>query len=243
LNSNQNFPLVVLAGGLGTRMNFLDENIPKILAPINDYKFIDLFFKNIKKLGFNDIHLLLQNQSEQVINYIQNNSFYREFNLRYSIDGEKALGTGGAIIKNLDSLPDVFWVMYGDTLLNWNVNKSEEEFLKSKKKSLMTIIHKDKVNETPNVLLKNNNLCSYSKKETTQNNFVDYGALLFKKNAFKSLQLKKIDISEIILSLIENNEIIPFEADHKFYEIGNKKSFKILLNKLQTIKLEQLWNE
>ena len=70
MNSNQNFPLVVLAGGLGTRMNFLDENILKILAPINDYKYIDLFFKNIKQLGFSDIHLLLQNQSEQVINYI-----------------------------------------------------------------------------------------------------------------------------------------------------------------------------
>ena len=43
--------------------------------------------------------------------------------------------------------------------------------------------------------------------------------------------------------LIKNNEIIPFEVDHKFYEIGNKKSFKILLNKLKTINLEQLWNE
>ena len=243
MSFNQNFPLVVLAGGLGTRMNFLDENIPKILAPINDYKFIDLFFKNIKLLGFRDILFLLQNKSEQIINYIENNNFYKEFNLRYLIDGETALGTGGAIIKNLDSLPDIFWVMYGDTLLNWEVNKSQEKFLKSKKKSLITIIHKDKVNETPNVLLIDNNLCKYSKNETAQNNFVDYGALLFKKNAFKSFQIKKIDLSEIILSLIENNEIIPFEVDHKFYEIGNKKSFKILLNKLKTINLEQLWNE
>lgn len=243
MNYKSNFPLVVLAGGYGTRMKFLNENTPKILSPINEYKFIDLFFMNIKFLGYREVYLLLHSKSEQVIKHIQKNNLYTDFEIRYLLDGENALGTGGAIIKNLDFLPDIFWVMYGDTLLNWNVSKSEKKFIKSNKKSLMTVIHKDKVNETPNVLLKNNILLSYSKELTLQNNYVDYGAILFYRNVFDNFQINKLDLSEIIADLIKYEEITPFKVTNKFYEIGNQNSYKILIDKLKKSDLKKLWDE
>lgn len=243
MKSNSNFPLVVLAGGYGTRMKFLNENTPKILSPINESKFIDLFFKNIKLLGFRDIYLLLHINSEQVIKYIKNNILYKDFNIEYLMDGENAMGTGGAIIKNLDFLPEIFWVMYGDTLLNWNVEKSEKKFLESNKSSLITVIHKDKVDETPNILLKDGKLLSYSKELASQNNYVDYGALIFKKNVFGKFQLNKTDLSEIITYLIKHEELTLFEATYKFYEIGNQGSYEALIDELKKRNLKELWNE
>ena len=240
---NSKFPLVVLAGGYGTRMKFLNKNTPKILSPINEYKFIDLFFKNIKLLGFRDVYLLLHSNSEQVIKYIKNNNLYKDFNIECLMDGENAMGTGGAIIKNLDFLPDIFWVMYGDTLLNWNVNKSEKKFLESNKKSLMTVIHKDKVDETPNILLKDGKLLSYSKELTLQNNYVDYGALIFKKNVFDKFQINKTDLAEIITNLIKHEELTSFETNYKFYEIGNQDSYEALIEELKKRNLTELWNE
>jgi NDP-sugar pyrophosphorylase family protein len=59
LNYSEPFPLIILAGGAGTRLNKINKDIPKIMTPIGNRIFLDYFMDNLKKLGFNELYFLI----------------------------------------------------------------------------------------------------------------------------------------------------------------------------------------
>ncbi len=61
---------------------------------------------------------------------------YKNLKLNYSFDGDKLLGTGGAIKKALGMLEDNFFVMYGDAYLNTDFKGINQYFLLQKKSRL-----------------------------------------------------------------------------------------------------------
>ena len=65
--------------------------------------------------------------------------------------------------------------MYGDTLLNFDILNTQNTFQKSRKEALLTVIRKEVVAESPNIKILNNEIISYSKNNSVENNFVDYG--------------------------------------------------------------------
>ena len=54
-------------------------------------------------------------------------------NIQYSLDGDKLLGTGGAIKKALPLLSKDFFVLYGDSFLPIDYKDVEEAYVSSKK--------------------------------------------------------------------------------------------------------------
>ena len=101
------YPVLILAGGLGTRLGKLSKNSPKSLININGKPFIDYQLKYLKLQGVNEVVICTGYLGEQIKNYVGNGI---KFNLQvsYSEDGSKKLGTGGAILKALSLLPDFF---------------------------------------------------------------------------------------------------------------------------------------
>ena len=59
--------------------------------------------------------------------------------IRYSFDGPKLLGTGGAIKKASAFLPDVFFVLYGDSYLPVDYQAVAAAFREAGKPALMTV--------------------------------------------------------------------------------------------------------
>ena len=117
MNSQKKVPLVVLCGGLGTRIRSVIGDVPKILAPIHGTSFLEYQVSNWVSQGVEDIVLLLGYQSEQVISEIK--KIEKKFNItiRY-ITEETQLGTGGALLNfcNIYSYEE-FILINGDTWL------------------------------------------------------------------------------------------------------------------------------
>lgn len=244
MNYSEPFPLVILAGGAGTRLNKINKDVPKIMTPIGNGVFLDYFMENLKKLGFNDLYFLIFPDERKLIeNHIIN--FYSETKnkITFLYDGKERLGTGGSIYKNINQLPSIFWVMYGDTLLNFDIYSSQNALNGSQKEALLTVIKKDVVEEPPNIKIFDNELVSYSKNSSYENNFVDYGAMIFKKDVFKKQKSEDFDLEIIIKQLIIENNIKYTEVKYKFYEMGNLSSFKILDQMLINNNIKALWNE
>tara|TARA_B100000427_G_scaffold312439_1_gene303885 strand:+ start:5229 stop:5951 length:723 start_codon:yes stop_codon:yes gene_type:complete len=236
-------PIVVLAGGEGTRLKNIQKNSPKVLKKINKTPFIDLLIENLIRLGFRDLIFILHKDQRKIKLHLNNQKYLNGVKLNFFYDGEENLGTAGSIVKNINNLPDIFWTTYGDTLLNWDVEASESKFISSNYDSLMTVINKKFVNESPNLLIQNEKIYRYSKNDTKKNNYVDYGAILFNKSVFLKYQVIKFGLEIVFKDLIKTNKIDYFETFNKFYEIGNPASFNEVEKALKYKNIYNLWSE
>jgi D-glycero-alpha-D-manno-heptose 1-phosphate guanylyltransferase len=111
-------PLIVLAGGFGTRLNSVLKGLPKPLADINGTPFLQHLFQNWRNQGFNDFILALHYESEKIIDFVESlkANILNDCTVRY-ITEQKPMGTGGAIafLINETELADEFFVANADT--------------------------------------------------------------------------------------------------------------------------------
>lgn len=110
---------IILAGGLGTRLRSVVQNIPKGMAPIQGRPFLAYQLDYLIEQGVNRIIFSVGYLHECISNY-----FGREYNgcqIVYSVE-ESPLGTGGAIRQALHHCKDQnIWVLNGDTYCNVNL--------------------------------------------------------------------------------------------------------------------------
>jgi D-glycero-alpha-D-manno-heptose 1-phosphate guanylyltransferase len=111
--------IIVLAGGLGTRLQSVVSDLPKCMAPVNGKPFLAYVINYFQQQGISNFIFSLGYKYETIIDYLSefliNDS---RFTFRYSIE-EEPLGTGGAIKKAcaLANNENVF-ITNGDTLFN-----------------------------------------------------------------------------------------------------------------------------
>lgn len=221
--------IVFLCGGLGTRMREVNKEVPKGLMLVNNVTFFDYIINSILPYNPSSFHFCLGYKSDMYIKYI--NKLNISVKLTYSIEkGDDLLGTGGAIKNAIKFLDEDFIVQYGDTVLDFNYKKFYKYHLQNDKSMTMTILHKDKTEESPNVLCKKSKdgklKCFYNKVvKNVNSNFIDYGAIAFKRNIFKSEFRTKFDLSAIQTDLCSKFKASFFEVKNRYIEIGTPKAF------------------
>jgi len=221
--------IVLLCGGEGKRLKSLESVMPKGMMRINGKPFFDYLLNSLKTYKFNSIHICLGYKSEFFIDFLKNYQF--DIPISYTVEtGSKLLGTGGAIRNSLDYLNDNFIVQYGDTILDINYEFLFNFHLKNKTKLTMSVIPAHLCDHEPNVFCKkdnNGNLKCIYKKSTFSNhfNYIDYGAMVLKKEIFNSINLNKFDLSLIQETLTSKNQSSFLEVSKPFIEIGTPKSF------------------
>ena len=130
------YEAIILSGGRGTRVKKFTNKIPKCLIDINGKPFLYYQLKYLKKNNINNVILSTGYKSHQIKDYIKKNINF--INIKIVSDGKSFLGTGGAINKSIKFLKDYFFVIYGDSFLNFKLQN-----LKSKKKNSIMAIYKN----------------------------------------------------------------------------------------------------
>ena len=108
---------VILAGGVGTRLRSVVSDVPKPMAIINKYPFLEILISNLALNGITEITLSVGYKHEVIQEYF--GRVYKNININYVVE-ESPLGTGGALIKAMglfNADEDVF-VLNGDTFLD-----------------------------------------------------------------------------------------------------------------------------
>jgi len=109
---------IILAGGFGTRLRPLTNDIPKPLLPIKGKPIIEHAIKNFKKHGIEDIILSIGFMADKIKNYFGNGGKWG-VKISYIVEDEP-LGTGGAIKKAAQGLKETFLVINGDNLADFD---------------------------------------------------------------------------------------------------------------------------
>ncbi len=107
-------PVVILAGGLGTRLRPLVADRPKCLAPVGDSVFLEIILRLLKQQGLHRFIICVGYKSEMVQSYFGNGE-QLGVEIVYSDEGEHLLGTAGAIRKALPLIGERAIVVNGDT--------------------------------------------------------------------------------------------------------------------------------
>ncbi|HEF3496345.1 TPA: NTP transferase domain-containing protein, partial [Campylobacter coli] len=111
---------IVLAGGLGTRLRSVVQDLPKPMAPINGKPFLAFVLEYLKKQGITEIILSVSYKYELIQEYFKDE--FHGMKIRYNIEKE-LLGTGGAIKDALKLVKNEAYVVNGDTFFDIDLKK------------------------------------------------------------------------------------------------------------------------
>lgn len=214
--------MVILCGGLATRLGKLAKNIPKSMIKIEGKPFLEYQIENLKNNSIKDIVLCVGYLSEKIKNYFGNG---RKFgvNIKYSYDGNKPLGPIGAIKNAYLLLDDVFFIMYGDSYLSFDFKKTYSYFLKENKLGLMVVYKNYDKYDKSNLVVKNNFVTKYNKGNKTEDMiYIDYGASILRKNSLDLIpQNSYYTTGKFFTELINAHQLLAYEVKKRFYHIGN----------------------
>jgi len=220
-------PLAILAGGYATRLGALTQDFPKCLLEINGRPFVDWQLDLLVKNGYTEFVFCVSYKSDLVEGYLGDGSA-RGIRIQYSYDGDKQLGTGGAIQRALPILGSDFGVIYGDSYLPMDYSRVEQFFLRSRSTALMTVYKNQNRFDLSNVEFVDGKLINYAKEIHSENMYyIDYGLTFFREAAFHPwADQPTFDLSKVYSQLVKSKEIDGFEVFDRFYEIGSVRGIE-----------------
>jgi NDP-sugar pyrophosphorylase family protein len=113
-------PVVILCGGLGTRLRSEVRDRPKALAPVGEKPFLQLQIEALRAAGATRFVLCVGHMADQIETAFGDGSALG-VRVEYSRDGDALLGTGGALKRAAQHFDPVAVVVNGDTHLNVNL--------------------------------------------------------------------------------------------------------------------------
>tara|TARA_B100000287_G_scaffold397182_1_gene413486 strand:+ start:162 stop:848 length:687 start_codon:yes stop_codon:yes gene_type:complete len=130
--------VVILAGGLGTRLSEYTKSIPKPMVKIKSLPIIVHIMKIYSKYGFNDFLIAAGYKSKIISDYFKKNNF--KWNVEIINTGLNTM-TGGRL-KRLSSFlkNDTFMLTYGDGVADINIKKLVNFHNKNRKMITLTAV-------------------------------------------------------------------------------------------------------
>lgn len=219
--------MALLAGGLGTRLGQAAERIPKALVPVADRPFIDRQLELLRRRGVRRVVLCLGHLGEAVEEHLGSGAGFG-LALQYSYDGDRLLGTGGALRRAAPLLGPVFWVLYGDSLTDVDLSALLGAFDGTDALGLMTVLRNEGRWDRSNVLYRDGQLRRYDKGSPSQDMVhIDYGVTLLRQEALGRIPPEgPYDVADLYRGLVDEGRMIGCEVTRRFYEIGSPEGLE-----------------
>jgi len=218
---------LILAGGLGTRMAGVTALLPKSMIPVAGRPFVDHQLSWLASEGIRHVVFAVGHLGDSIRDFVDDGSTWG-LAVRYVEDGEKLLGTAGAVRKAIDHelMNDGFFVLYGDSYLRvdfravWTA--SEEGAY-----PLMTVFRNDGEWDKSNVVMKNGEITLFEKGRSDAReigmNHIDYGLSVMTRDAITQAvpSGETAGLADVCHRLSLQRQLRAYEVFERFYEIGS----------------------
>lgn len=114
IKSLQDIPVVIMAGGLGTRLYPYTKILPKPLIPIGDTPIIERIIDKFYSYGGKDFYLTVNYKKNMIKSYF--NELDKDYLINY-VEEDKPLGTGGSLSLLKGKIDKTFFVSNCDILI------------------------------------------------------------------------------------------------------------------------------
>lgn len=215
-------PVALLAGGLATRLRPITETIPKAMVTVAGVPFIDHQLALFARNGIERVVLCLGFLGQQVEAHVGDGTRHG-LAVAYAHDGDRPLGTGGALRRAATLLDETFWVVYGDSYLDFDYGAAWARFARHDALGLMTVLRNNDRWDGSNVVFEDGTLLCYDKRvRTPAMQHIDYGATLLRREALARIpDGQPSDLADLYHALVAEGRMIGHEVTRRFYEIGS----------------------
>ena len=185
LNSLSTIPLVILAGGKGSRLQEYTNKIPKPLLRLKNKPLIDIIIDQYKRYGVKKVIVAAGYKYKLLIKHFKNDK-----NIQVVNTGINSLT--GLRIKKIERFikEDNFFLTYGDGISNINIKNLFNFHLKHNKIGTVTGVHPPSRFGVLNI--KNNVLKSFDEKPQLSSGWINGGYFVFKKEFFNIVDFKNV---------------------------------------------------
>ena len=226
-------PMVVMAGGKGSRMAPFTNILPKPLIPINNQPVIERIINSFHAHGKNDIYISINFKGAIL------KAYFQELNPKYSItyiEEKKPLGTAGALSKLKGKIDDSFFLTNCDVLFNLDYSEILAHHLKSE--SLLTLVASAKEITIPYGSLKTDQhgfLSDFHEKPILDY-LINCGLYMIHPDALRYIPNNKyFDLTDLISVLLKKNlkvGVYPINDD-QWIDVGQWEEYRNAVSKLK----------
>lgn len=217
--------VILMVGGLGTRLHPLTQNTPKPLLKVGNKPILETIIENFAKYGFVDIILSVNYKASMIEKYFSDGSSFG-VNISYIYEKDR-LGTAGSL-SLLTNTPDVpFFVMNGDLLTDINFQHLLNHHIKSDVIATMTI-REIKTQIPYGVIETRNNIITSIKEKPTTTYHVNAGIYILNPATLKYIPNNKFfDMPTLFETLIKNNlHTTIFNNNGYWIDIGQHSDYE-----------------
>ncbi|MBN1182931.1 MAG: nucleotidyltransferase family protein [Bacteroidales bacterium] len=120
-NINLDFPVVIMAGGKGTRLKPITNVLPKGLIPLGEKTILEEIMDKFTEVGCNHFYLSVNYRAEMIKHYFDNLN-NTNYNIKY-FQEEKPLGTAGSMYLLKEKIKSTFFVSNCDILIEQDLDE------------------------------------------------------------------------------------------------------------------------
>ncbi len=217
--------IVLMVGGLGTRLHPLTKKIPKPMIKVGNRPILETIILNFKQYGFTNIILSVNYKAEMVQEYFGDGSDFG-VHIEYIYE-DKRMGTAGALSLMKGKFVDSFFVMNGDLLTNVNF----EHFLNfhQENSAIATMGVREYEQQIPyGVVNQKNGEIESIVEKPTQRYYVNAGIYILEPEVLEYIPKDQFyDMPTLFETLIEKNKKpLSFPVHEYWLDIGQVKELE-----------------
>lgn len=215
--------VVILAGGLGTRLRPLTYDIPKPMVPVAGKPFLEHQILMLRDQGITDVVLLIGYLGFHIQDHFGDGSRFG-VSIRYSVEQTPA-GTGGGLMLARPLLAEQFLVVYGDSFLPIHYPAVMDALLQSTYEGVLVAYGNDEDTDVkPNLALGEDGKVLLYLKDTADPRlgYVEAGVSALRRKALDLLPGEGPFSLEMTLfpRLIARGSLGAVTTSQRFYDIG-----------------------
>lgn len=214
--------MVILAGGLATRLGALSAKTPKAMIPVCGRPFLEHQIELIRAAGVRDLVLCIGHLGEQIREHFGDGEAHG-MRIAYSDEGESLLGTGGALKNAAPVLHDAFAMMWGDSYLLLDYPAIWDSFHERRSTAMMVVYRNEGRGDKSNVWVHEGRVALYDKgTDSPDVKYIDNGLTVMRKSVLERIpEGQPYGIEDVFKELSREGLLDAWETRQRFYEIGS----------------------
>lgn len=218
---------VILAGGMGTRLQPYTFFVPKPMLPLGDRPLLEHLLLWLKKNGVQNVVLSIGYLGNQIESYFKNGKSMG-IDITYA-RSNSALGISGQLLNSKNYVNSTFYLLYGDSVFDFDLRKMLHHHEASKATLTMGLMHYSQKLAYGLIEIDKDDTVTAWKEKPEVGGLINAGCYVANRKIFKYIPNgKMIAFDSVVREMMRKGEkissyLIPGD---EFIDIGDEKSYK-----------------